>query len=162
MSAIIKEVSVWHPETIKETIHLCSWQAARHRALWPSNLQRTRVGRVCVCVFAHVCVHSRSRKASWYEKCDSSGNCCHVVSHWESMNYPQSFQHSSSTAGSIKLFMETNSKFIVSGSKWGMGAFSDTARMLELKVNAQCEFRANISTVIRQFLFSADWTLVII
>lgn len=59
---------------------------------------------VCVCVFAHVCVHSRSRKASWYEKCDSGGSCCHVVSHWESMNYPQSFQHSSFTAGSIKLF----------------------------------------------------------
>lgn len=93
-----KELSLWHPETIKETIHLKQGGTELSgRAIFSQH-------GLGVCVFAHVCMHLRSRKASWYEKCDSSGSCCHVVSHWDSMNYPQSFQRGSFTAGSIKLF----------------------------------------------------------
>lgn len=39
----------------KKTIHLCSWRAERHTALWRSNLQRASVSLdMCACIHARV------------------------------------------------------------------------------------------------------------
>lgn len=105
-SIIIKEVSLQHHETIKDAMNLYSWQAQRQRAsegtsalAEPSSLSQ-RVGEeggvVCLCMRMCVFVHSRLKKkgkSSRYEgECDSSGSGYHAVSHWESMNYLQSFK----------------------------------------------------------------------
>lgn len=80
-----------------ETIHLsCIWWAWGAQSFCQQGLGG--------CVFPHVFVHSRSRKASWYEKQDLIGGWCHAVSHWESLDYTQSVQHKSlSSAGFMKL-----------------------------------------------------------
>lgn len=94
---------------------LTPWNNQRHR---PSlQLAGTEARSVLAeqssasdCASAHMCVHSRSRKERWFWMCDSSGSCCHAVSHRESMNYLQNLQSTAASEQPASNCFEENSK----------------------------------------------------